>query len=91
MISFLCCSAEGIAIANGATMLATLELLVERNVLTKADARKILTDSIKCLEPRINVRAVSEAICLMRDQMLPLFAEERRDVKCSGTHATAGT
>ena len=89
MISFLCCSAEGIAIANGATMVATLELLVEKKVLTKAEARKILTDSIKCLEHRINVRAVSEAVCLMRDQMLPLFAEDRKEVKCEGVPAAA--
>ena len=55
MISFLCCSAEGIAIANGATTVAMLELLVERKIITRDDARKILSNSIACLEPRINV------------------------------------
>lgn len=87
MISFLCCSAEGIAIANGATTVALLELLVERKVLTKEDVRELLSSSIECLEPRINVRAVSEAIHLMRDQMLPLFAEERSEAQCPQTRA----
>jgi hypothetical protein len=87
MISFLCCSAEGIAIANGATTVAMLELLVERKIITRADARNILSNSIACLEPRINVRVVAEAIHLMRDQMLPLFDDDRAKVGCTATRA----
>jgi hypothetical protein len=74
MINFLGCSAQGIAVANGATTLALLELLVERNILTCRDARTILTNGIDCLEPRSNVRAVAEAIHLMEAE-LPLFPE----------------
>jgi hypothetical protein len=76
MINFLGCSAQGIAVANGATTLALLEHLVERKILTCRDARTILTNGIDCLEPRSNVRTVAEAIHLMRDQMLPLFPEK---------------
>ena len=39
MISFLGCSAQGIAVASGVTTVALLERLVERNILTRADAR----------------------------------------------------
>jgi hypothetical protein len=74
MINFLGCSAQGIAVANGATTLALLEHLVERKILTSRDARTILTNGIDCLEPRSNVRAVAEAIDLMRAE-LPLFPE----------------
>jgi hypothetical protein len=75
MINFLGCSAQGIAVANGVTTLALLEHLVERGILAPADARAILDRGIECLEPRLNVRTVAEAVHLMRDQMLPLFAE----------------
>jgi hypothetical protein len=75
MINFLGCSAQGIAVANGVATLALLEHMVDRGILTRADARAILVSGIDCLEPRINVRAVAEAIHLMRDQMLPLFSE----------------
>jgi hypothetical protein len=75
MISFLGCSAQGIAVASGVTTLALLERMVERKILTRADARAILGSGIACLEPRINVPAVAEAVNLMRDRMLPLFAE----------------
>jgi hypothetical protein len=74
MINFLGCSAQGIAVANGATTLALLEHLVERKILTCRDARAILMSGIDCLEPRSNVRAVAEAIDLMRAE-LPLFPE----------------
>lgn len=75
MINFLGCSAQGIAVANGATTLALLEHLVERKILTCSDVQAILTSGIACLEPRSNVRAVAEAVHLMRDHMLPLFSE----------------
>ena len=75
MISFLGCSAQGMAVASGVTTVALLEHLVERNILTHADVQAILGSGIKCLEPRINVPAVAEAVHLMRDRMLPLFAE----------------
>ena len=75
MLNFLGCSAQGIAVASGVTTLALLERLVERNILTSADARAILESGIACLEPRVNVPAVAEAVHLMRDRMLPLFAE----------------
>jgi hypothetical protein len=75
MINFLGCSAQGIAVANGATTLALLEQLVERKILTCRDVRAILTRGIDCLEPRSNVRTVAEAVHLMRDQMLPIFSE----------------
>jgi hypothetical protein len=83
MINFLGYSAQGIAVANGATTLALLELLVERKVLAPADVRTLIGNGIECLEPRINVGAVAEAVSLMRDNMLPLFAEE------AGTHRCA--
>lgn len=76
MLSFLGCSDQAIAVANGVTTLALLEHLVERKILTRADVRSILESGIKCLEPRTNVRTISEAVHLMRDRMLPLFAEE---------------
>ena len=75
MINFLGCSAQGIAVANGVTTLALLEHMVDRKMLTHADVRTILGSGIECLEPRINVRTVAEAVHLMRDQMLPLFEE----------------
>jgi hypothetical protein len=52
-----------------------VEHLVERKILTRADVRTILGSGIECLEPRINVRSVAEAVHLMRNQMLPLFSE----------------
>jgi hypothetical protein len=75
MINFLGCSAQGIAVANGVTTLALLEHMVERKILSRSEVRSVLGNGIECLEPRINVRVVAEAIHLMRDQMLPLFAE----------------
>ena len=75
MINFLGCSAQGIAVANGATTLALLEHLVERKILTSRDVRAILTRGIDCLEPRSHVRTVGEAVHLMRDHMLPIFSE----------------
>ena len=74
MINFLGYSAQGIAVANGATTLALLERLVERKILTRADVRAVLESGIECLEKRKNVHSVAEALHLMRDQMLPLFA-----------------
>ncbi len=74
MLNFLGCSGQGIALANGVTTLALLEFLVERNILSKEDVREVLGRGIHCLEPRINVRTVAEAVHVMRDQMLPLFA-----------------
>ena len=76
MINFLGCSAQAIAVANGATTLALLEHLVQRQILTCGDVRSILASGIECLEPRSNVRAVAEAVHLVRDHMLPLFSEE---------------
>ena len=75
MLNFLGCSAQGLAVASGVTTLALLERMVERNILTRADARAVLDSGIKCLEPRINVPAVAEEVHLMQDRMLPLFAE----------------
>lgn len=77
MISFLGCSAQGIAVANGVTTLALLERMVELDILDRADVRAILQSGIDCLEPRTNVRTIAEAVHLMRDHMLPLFAEDR--------------
>ncbi len=76
MISFLGCSAQGIAVASGVTTVALLERMVEQKVLTRADVRAILHSGIGCLEPRTNVSTIAEAVHIMRDQMLPLFAEE---------------
>ena len=76
MMNFLGCSAQGIAMANGVTVLALLERLVERKILTCEDVRAILKSGIDCLEPRSKVRTIAEAVHLMRDQMLPLFAKE---------------
>ena len=73
MLNFLGCSAQGIAVANGVTTLALLELMVEKRILSRNDVRTILKSGIECLEPRTNVRTVAEAVHLMRDQMLPLF------------------
>jgi hypothetical protein len=75
MINFLGCSAQGIAVANGVTTLALLEHMVKRRLLTPADVRAVLGSGIECLEARINVRTVAEAVHLMRDQMLPLFTD----------------
>ena len=36
---------------------------------------RAVSSGIKCLEPRTNVRTINEAVHLMRDRMLPLFAE----------------
>jgi hypothetical protein len=43
------------------------ERMVERKILCRADVRAILGSGIGCLEPRINVRTVVEAVHLMRD------------------------
>lgn len=75
MFNFLGCSAQGVAVASGATTLALLEHLVERNILSSADVRGIFETSIECLEPRVNVGPVGEAVRLMRERMLPLFAD----------------
>ncbi len=75
MLNFLGCTAQGIAVANGVTTLALLELMVEKGILSRSDVRTVLKSGIDCLEPRTNVRTVAEAVHLMRDQMLPLFAE----------------
>jgi hypothetical protein len=75
MLNFLGCSAQGLAVASGVTTLALLERMVERNILTREDVRAVLGSGVKCLEPRINVPAVAEAVHLMQDRMLPLFAE----------------
>ena len=77
MLNYLGCSAQGIAVANGVTTLALLEVLVEKKILSCADAREILDRGIHCLEPRINVGTVREAIELMRERMMPLFDEEK--------------
>jgi hypothetical protein len=77
MLSFLGCTAQGIAVANGVTTVALLEVLVEKKILTCADAREIIDRGITCLEPRINVGTVREAVELMRERMLPLFGEEK--------------
>ncbi|MGH6867063.1 MAG: hypothetical protein ACREDO_13090 [Methyloceanibacter sp.] len=81
MLNFLGCSAQGIAVANGVTTLALLELLVERKILTRADVRQVIDSGIECLKPRINVGTVAEAVTLMRDRMKPLFAEGKTDFK----------
>jgi hypothetical protein len=79
MLNFLGCSAQGIAVASGVTTLALLEHLVERKILTNADVRSILESGVQCLEPRINVGTVAEAVHLMRDRMMPIFADEKAD------------
>ena len=78
MLNFLGCSAEGIAVANGVTTLALLEVLVEKKILTCADVREILTRGTKCIEPRVNVGSVKEAVTLMRERMMPLFCDEEK-------------
>jgi hypothetical protein len=77
MLNYLGISAQGIAVANGVTTLALLEVLVEKKILANADVREILTRGITCIEPRVNVGAVSEAVTLLRERMLPLFDEEK--------------
>ncbi|MBM3544003.1 MAG: hypothetical protein FJX44_05805 [Alphaproteobacteria bacterium] len=77
MLNFLGCSAQGIAVASGVTTLALLERMVAQNILTKADVRAVLDSGVACLEPRINVGAVAEAVHLMRDRMRPIFEDER--------------
>ena len=72
MISFLGCQRCDHGDASRAYV---LEHMVERKLLTKADVRAILGSGIECLEPRINAPTIAEAIRLMRQQMLPLFAE----------------
>jgi hypothetical protein len=37
--------------------------------------RDVLDRGIKGLEPRTNVRTLNPAVHLMRDRMLPIFAE----------------
>ena len=73
MINFLGCSAQGVAISSGALTLALLERLVEREVISRSEAQSIVQSSIDCLEPRINVTAVGEAVRLMRERVLPQF------------------
>jgi hypothetical protein len=81
MLNFLGCSAQGIAVASGVTTLALLERLVEQKILTKADVRAVLDSGVACLEPRINVATVAEAVHLMRDRMRPLFDDETAAAK----------
>ena len=75
MLNFLGCSAQGIAVASGVTTLALLERMVERKILAGGGGGGRGGSGIACLEPRMNVPAVAEAVHLMRDRMLPLFAE----------------
>ena len=77
MISFLGCGVQGIAVANGVTTVALLERMVEKKLLTTSDVRAVLTSGIECLEPRINVPTIADAVRLMREQLLPLFAESK--------------
>jgi hypothetical protein len=67
------CSAQGVAIFSGALTLALLEHLVEREVISRSEAQSIVQSSIECLEPRINVTAVGEAVRLMRERVVPQF------------------
>ena len=60
-------------IFSGALTLALLEHLVEREVISRSEAQAIVQSSIDCLEPRINVAAVGEAVRLMREKVHPLF------------------
>ena len=46
MLNFLGCSAQGTAVASGVTTLALLERMVERKILTREDARAILSNGI---------------------------------------------
>ena len=73
MLNFLGCGAQGLAVASGVTTLALLERMVERNILTRADARAVL-DSDHAWS-RASTFPPSEAVHLMQDRMLPLFAE----------------
>jgi hypothetical protein len=73
MLNFLGCSAQGIAVASGVTTLALLERLVAQKILTNEDVRAVLDSGVACLEPRINVATVAEAVHLMRDRMRPIF------------------
>ena len=75
MLNFLGCTAQGIAVANGVTTLALLEVMVEKRILSHGDVRAVLKNGIDCLEPRTNVRTIAEAVHLMTDQMLPLFQD----------------
>ena len=75
MINFLGCTAQGVAIASGAITLETLQLLVDKKILTRDDARHIIQSSIDCLEPRINVSECAHAVRLMREKILPLFTD----------------
>jgi hypothetical protein len=70
-------------VASGVTTLALLERLVEQKILTKADVRAVLDSGVACLEPRINVATVAEAVHLMRDRMRPLFDDERAEKSAS--------
>jgi len=49
--------------------------MVERKILTRGDVRAVLNSGIECLEPRIHVATIAEAVRLIREKMLPLFAE----------------
>jgi len=60
------------------TTLALLEVLVEKKILACADVREILTRGTKCIEPRVNVGSVKEAVTLMRERMMPLFCDEEK-------------
>lgn len=77
MLNFLGCSAQGIAVASGVTTLALLERLVAQKILTNEDVRAVLDSGVACLEPRINVGTVAEAVHLMRDRMRPIFDDDR--------------
>jgi len=60
--------------AVGASILvALLELLVDKNVLTRADVRGILADARQSLEPASSSMSIARAIAIIEKDILPKF------------------
>jgi hypothetical protein len=68
-------STHGVAVASGAVGMALIGHLVEAGVITARDAQAILENAIDGLMPHMNIVSVGAAIAIIRDQLLPLFAE----------------
>ena len=65
-----------LSIAEGAVLIALLEKLVERQILTKPDIRSVLADAVHELETRKAILPVKQAIDIVSDFYVPRFTDK---------------
>ena len=69
---------NGLGIANGAIMMALLDHMLADGMIRPMDVRTILTKAADGLAPWSNIIAVKDAQAVIRDKMLPRFAQKTR-------------